>query len=232
MGAQIAQVLAVSGFNVSLMGIEDQALENARERIEQGRFGMLASIERGKLNRAKFEKASARIAYTRSIEEACTDADLVIEAVPEDLALKSEIFSQIDRLTKAEAILASNTAGLSITALSNATSRPERVVGWHWAQPTVVIKLAEIVITPKTDASVIQEIENTARRCGKNPVVINDQPANWGFVTNRIMSLVRYEADRIVAEGVATKDQVDTLLKDCFRWPFGPFESQDQDKYE
>ena len=232
MGAQITQVLATGGFEVSLLGLSDDALAAARKRIEDGRFGLNAGVARGKLERAESLRAAARITYTRSIEEACSGAGLVIEAVPEDLALKSEVFRRIDRLTGPDAVLASNTAGLPITALSNVTTRPERVIGWHWAQPAAVSRLAEIVVTPLTDPSTVERVESMARRCGKNPVVINDQPANWGFVTNRVMSLVRYEAERIVLEGVATREQVDTLLKDCFRWPFGPFEGREQSNYE
>lgn len=232
MGAQIAQVLAVSGIRVSLIGDDEGALADARLRIEDGRFGMRAGVKLGKLSQHDFEQATARLSYTTSLEEACRAVELIIEAVPEDLQLKCRVLAKADALSNADTIFATNSAGLSIATLAAATRRPDRVIGWHWAQPAAVMKLAEIVVTPQTSAAVIREIEDTARRCGKNPIVINDQQDSWGFVTNRIMAVVRSEADRIVAEKVATPEQVDALIKDCFRWPFGPFEGQQQANYQ
>lgn len=232
MGAQIAQVFATHGYEVSLLGIEKQALAGARDRIENGRFGLHASVARGKLTAGEAEQASSHITYTSSYAEACADSTLIVEAVPEKLSLKQEIFAKLGDVAKPEAILASNTAGLSITELASVTSHPERVLGWHWSQPAVVMQLAEIVVTPITDKKVINTVEDTARRLGKNPVVIQDLPGAWGFVTNRIMATIRKEAEQIVADGVATQEQVDTLLRDCFRWPFGPFEGQNQDNIE
>ena len=232
MGAQIAQVLAVSGIEVSLIGDDEDALADARLRIEDGRFGMRAGVKLGKLSQHDFEQATARICYTTSLQEACVGVELIIEAVPEDLQLKCQVLEKADALTNADTIFATNSAGLSIAPLAAATNRPDRVIGWHWAQPAAVMKLAEIVVTPQTSAAVIREIEDTARRCGKNPIVINDQQDSWGFVTNRIMAVVRNEADRIVAEKIATPEQVDALIKDCFRWPLGPFEGQQQANYQ
>lgn len=225
MGSGIAQVLATSGFSVTLHDVDSKTLERARASIEDGAFGMRASVQRRKLSEENFELARARIQYCGDLEQACATADCVVEAVPEDLGLKLKLFKQLDRLTPANAILTSNTAGLPIIALAHVTQRPQLVLGWHWAQPCIVIKLAEIVVHPDTAPEAVDTVVQLAQRCGKHPHVIKDQPLEWGFVTNRIMLKVRQEARKIVDEGVATPEQVDALMKDCFRWPVGIFEA-------
>jgi 3-hydroxyacyl-CoA dehydrogenase len=228
MGSGIAQVLAVSGCDVQLYDISQAALEKARQTIEDGPFGMVASIRRNRLAVEEFELARARINYQHDFAEACAETQCLIEADPEDLALKMRVFKQADRHTPNEAILTSNTAGLPIAGMAYATERPERVLGWHWAQPCIVIKMAEIVIHRETSSDVVEQVVELAKRCGKRPHVINDQPLEWGFVANRIMLKVRQEADKIVREGVATPEQVDALMKDCFRWPVGIYEALKQ----
>lgn len=231
MGSGIAQVLATSGFAVALHDVDSKSLERARITIEDSAFGMRASVKRGKLSEENFEFARARIQYCSDLQQACAAADCVIEAVPEDLGLKLKLFKQIDRLAPAGTILTSNTAGLPIVALAHATQRPHLVLGWHWAQPCIVIKLAEIIVHPDTAPEAVDTVVQLAQRCGKNPHVIKDQPLEWGFVTNRIMLKVRQEARNIVDEGIATPAQVDALMKDCFRWPVGIFEALDTLKH-
>jgi len=224
MGSGIAQVLAVSGFDVFLHDIDATALERAREAIVNGPFGMRASVARQRLSIDDFELSQARIRYCRDLDEACSATDCLIEAVPEDLALKMSVFKCFDRLTPPNAVLTTNTAGLPIAAMAYATDRPQRVLGWHWAQPCIVMKMAEIIVHPGCAPDAVTMVEQLARTCGKNPHVVKDQPREWGFVANRIMLRVRREALAIVDEGVATPEQVDALLKDCFRWPVGVFE--------
>jgi 3-hydroxybutyryl-CoA dehydrogenase len=224
MGSGIAQVLAVSGIDVDLHDIDSAALERAQRTIEDGPFGMRASVARKKLSPDDFEIARNRIRYCPTLEEACAAAECLIEAVPEDLALKMQMFKKFDRLAPQEAILTSNTAGLPIAAMAYATERPQLVMGWHWAQPCIVIKMAELIVHRETAPEAVDLVQQLARRCGKNPHVVKDQPREWGFVANRIMLQVRREAQKIVDEGVATPDDVDALVKDCFRWPVGIFE--------
>ena len=226
MGAGIAQALAVGGCIVRLTDISPKAIAAGMERIEHGRFGLARAVARGKLDAAAASAALARIQPTASDADACAGVDAVVEAIPEDLTLKCSLFRRVDALAPPHAILASNTAGLPITALAWATGRPDRVIGWHWAQPAPIMRLAEIITHPSCTPSTIELICDVARRCDKNPVVIKDQPEIWGFVANRINRAVRIEAARVVAEGIATEDQVDTIMKDCFRWPMGPFEMQ------
>ena len=111
----------------------------------------------------------------------------------------------------------------SIAALAAATDRPGHVIGWHWASPAFVMKFAEIVVTKETDEGVRDTVVGIAGRCGKNPVVVNDNPMAWGFVANRIYFAMMNEATRVVNEGVATHEEVNQLMVDCYRWPVGPF---------
>ena len=157
-----------------------------------------------------------------SFDEAAA-TDLVVEAVPERLDLKIKVFRDLDRVAPPTTILASNTSGLPITALAAATDRPDRVIGWHWASPAPVMKLAEIVVTPTTSDATIATVTEVARACGKNPIVVKDNPLTWGFVANRVYFAMIREAQRVVDEGIATRDDVDQLMMDCFRWPSGPF---------
>jgi 3-hydroxyacyl-CoA dehydrogenase len=224
MGAQIAQVLATGGCAVRMYDVEEAQLGRALERIEHSRFGLRRGVERGKLTVEQAEAALARISTTTSLEHACRDADMVVEAVPEDIGLKIEVFRQIDELAPPHAILTSNTAGLPISALAHATTRPERVMGWHWFQPCAVMALAELIVHPSTSREVCEDIVRAAKQAGKRPQVVKDQPFKWGFVANRISIAARREALKIVREGLATEEQVDAIMRDGYRWPVGPFE--------
>ena len=117
----------------------------------------------------------------------------------------------------------SNSSGFPIAALAAATDRPDRVVGWHWASPAPVMKLAEIVRAPSTSDETTATIVRLAAGAGKHPVVVKDAPTSWGYVANRVYFAMVREAQRVVQEGVAGRDEVDQLMVDCFRWPTGPF---------
>lgn len=225
MGAGIAQSLAVAGCHVLLTDLDEGVLARAREAMRSGRFGLDSAVQRGKLGADEAEQAAKRVTYVTDLaaSEGLHDIGLAVEAVPEDLALKVTVFRRLDALLPARAILASNSSGFAIAALAAATDRPDRVIGWHWASPAPVMRLAEIVRTAQTSAETVERVERLARRAGKNPVVVNDAPTNWGYVANRVYAAAYREASRVVEEGVATPEQVDRLLVDCFRWPAGPF---------
>jgi 3-hydroxybutyryl-CoA dehydrogenase len=222
MGGGIAQVCAIAGFDVVCSDIKAEALVAAREHATTGRFGMENAITRGKLTREDADAALARITFIESFD-AVANTDLVIEAVPERIGLKVKVFRDLDRAAPAGTILASNTSGLPIEALAAATDRPDRVLGWHWASPAPVMKLAEILATRDTSDATIATVKDTAAKCGKNPVVVKDNPMEWGFVANRVYFAMVREAQRVVDEGIATRDEVDQLMMDCYRWPSGPF---------
>jgi 3-hydroxybutyryl-CoA dehydrogenase len=222
MGSGIAQVCVLAGFDVACYDIAPAALEAARSHVTTGRFGLDGAVARGKVTREQADDALARITFTASLETAAA-SDLVIEAVPERLELKVRVFRELDRLAPPATILASNTSGLPIAALAASTDRPDRVIGWHWASPAPVMKLAEIVVTPETSTATIASVTDAATRCGKHPIVVKDNPMQWGFVANRVYFAMAREAQRVVDEGVATRAEVDQLMMDCFRWPSGPF---------
>ncbi len=222
MGGGIAQVCALAGDDVVCYDIAPAALDEALAHATTGRFGLDGAVARGKVTRAEADAALARITFTPEFEAAAT-TDLVIEAVPERLDLKIRVFRDLDRVAPAGTILASNTSGLPIAALAASTDRPDRVIGWHWASPAPVMKLAEIVVTPETSEATVATVTAAATRCGKHPIVVKDNPMQWGFVANRVYFAMVREAQRVVDEGIATRAEVDQLMMDCFRWPSGPF---------
>jgi 3-hydroxybutyryl-CoA dehydrogenase len=222
MGSGIAQTLAQAGFKATCCDVSEDVLEKARADVVSGRYGLDQAVERGKLSREQADAALARLRFTVSLEEAAA-AGLVIECVPESLDLKIKVFRDLDSMAKPETILASNTSGFPVTALAAATERPERVIGWHWASPPPVMRFAEIVVTPSTGEGTTELVCAVARRCGKNPIVVQDFPTQWGFVANRIYFAMVREAQRVVDAGVASREQVNQLMVDCFNWPVGPF---------
>lgn len=224
MGSQIGQVLAVSGCAVRLHDVSADQFPPGLERIEHARFGLRKGVERGKLTAEQAASALRRITTTTDLAAACADADLVVEAVPEDIGLKVRVFRQLDRLAPPRALLVSNSAGLPIAAMAYATDRPEKVLGWHWFQPCAVMPLVEIVVHEGVATAARDAMVAFSARCGKRPQVIRDHAMVWGFVGNRINRAVRMEAARIVAEGIATEEQVDAVMRDGFRWSMGPFE--------
>lgn len=222
MGSGITQVTATAGYTTICHDIDPRALEQGLEHVTTGRYGLERGVERGKLSRDGADAALARLSFSPSFEEAAA-TDLVIEAVPERIDLKIRVFRDLDRAAGESTILASNTSGFPIAAMAAATDRPDRVVGWHWASPAPVMRFAEIVRTRDTSDATITTVSEVATACGKNPIVVNDTPTSWGFVGNRIYFAMVAEARRVVDEGVATADEVDQLMMDCFRWPAGPF---------
>jgi len=223
MGSGIAQVLAQAGHEVHGTDVDDAAVARAVENVTKGRYGFDRAVTRGKLEREAADAALARLHFSTDFERAVREAELVIECVPEQLDLKVKVFRDLDRLAPPETILASNSSGFPLAALAAATNRPERVIVWHWASPPVVMKFAEIVVRDDTDPQVIERVRGLAAEAGKHPVVVKDQPMAWGYVANRVYAAMIQEAARVVAEGVASHEDVNQLMVDCFGWPVGPF---------
>ena len=222
MGSGIAQVTATAGYETVCFDLDPQALERALEHVTTGRYGFDRGVERGKTTREAADAALARLSFTSSFDEAA-GVDLVVEAVPENLELKQKVFRDLDAAAPPATILASNTSGFPIAQIAEVTSRPELVIGWHWASPPVVMRLAEIIRTTVTSDATADTVIVVATACGKNPVVIHDTTSAWGFVANRVYGAMIREANTVVEEGIATREQVDTLMVDCFNWPVGPY---------
>ena len=222
MGSGIAQVLAVAGHHVRCHDVDQGVLDRAAVAVRSGRYGVAGSVERGKLTAAEAEAALDRLHFVAD-RDAALDVDLVIEAIPERLELKLRFWADIDKIAATRAIFASNSSGFPIAALAAVTSRPDRMVGWHWASPAPVMRLAEIVRGPETSETTIDTVVRLATNAGKNPIVVNDTTRAWGYVANRVYAAMAREARQVVDEGIATREQVDQLLMDCYRWPSGPF---------
>lgn len=221
MGSGIANLAAMSGFNVVLRDIEERFLENGMKRID-GFMGK--SVERGKMTEEDKSEILGRITTTTAMED-LKDADLVIEAVLEDMDLKKEVFQQLDEITREDVILATNTSSMSITEIASATKRPERVAGFHFFNPAQLMKLVEIVKGYNTSDETVEELKAVAEKLNKEHVVVNkDTP---GFIVNRVMIPHFIEAIRLLEEGVASAEDIDKAVKFGLNYPMGPFELQD-----
>lgn len=188
MGHGIAQVFAMAGYEVWMRDIDEKILKNALDKIS---WSLNKLYSRGKIEESP-EAILARIHATLDMEEACRDSDFVIEAVPEILDLKKKIFSEIDSIAPARAILASNTSSLPITEIANATQRPDKVVGMHFFNPPVVLKLVEVIKSDYSSENVVQTVISLAKKIGKVPVLVKkDSP---GFIVNRILGAIIHEA--------------------------------------
>ncbi|TDR55846.1 3-hydroxyacyl-CoA dehydrogenase [Halomonas ventosae] len=214
MGQGIAQVLATSGFAVKLYDVADEQLGRARTAIDKG-LGKLVAKE--KLGDADREAALARLDTTTALD-ALRDCEVIIEAAPEQPALKEKLFRDLSRLTH-EAILASNTSSLSLTRLAAVCERPERVVGMHFFNPVPVLKLVEVIRAEQTSDATVARIEKLAADLGKTAVPVGDSP---GFAVNRLLVPMINEAAFLVQEGAATPEAVDEAMKLGAAHPMGP----------
>jgi 3-hydroxybutyryl-CoA dehydrogenase len=216
MGAGVAQVAAEAGLQVLMHDPIPGAVERACERI--GQF-LSRKIEKGQLSAAERSAVLARITDAGSVQQ-LAGAQLVVEAIPEDLDLKREVFRLLDAEAPPTSILATNTSSLSIARIASATAHPERVAGMHFFNPVPLMALVEVVAGPLTNPTVIESLTDLARRLGKTPVVASDTP---GFIVNRVARPFYLEALRIVGEGAAAVEEVDAAMRGIgFR--MGPFE--------
>ena len=216
MGSGIAEVAAKAGFDVVVREIDEAALEAGRNRIVTS---MGRAVDKGKLSPEARDEARERISFTTSLAE-MADRDLVIEAIVEDLAVKSELMGALDRITAPEAIFASNTSSLTITEIAAATQRPDRVVGLHFFNPVPVMKLVEVVRTIATDGGAFDAAYRFARDLGKEPITARD---NSGFVVNLLLVPYMLDAIRQLERGVASIEDIDRGMMLGTGYPMGPF---------
>ncbi len=214
MGQGIAQVLVQSGFAVQLYDVADEQLERARGGIDKG-LGKLVAKE--KLSEADKDAAMVRLATSTALD-ALRDCEVIIEAAPEQPALKEKLFRDLSRLTH-EAILASNTSSLSLTRLAAVCERPERVVGMHFFNPVPVLKLVEVIRAEQTSDATVARIEALTASLGKTAVAIADSP---GFAVNRLLVPMINEAAFLLQEGVASAEDIDESMKLGAAHPMGP----------
>lgn len=223
MGAGIAQSLAVGGCTVTVRDLNDEMIEKARSTIVDGRYGLKRGVERGKTSQADADAALARLSFTMSLDD-LKEVDLVIEAVPEDLALKKKVFAELDGIVDAGAIFASNTSGLAIADINQAVSegRRARFIGMHFFSPAPVMKLVELVHASETSEEAIAAIESLCTRMGKASIRVKDAPGKYGFVANRIYFTAVREAQKVLEEGIASAEDINKAMVAGFNWPVGP----------
>ncbi len=215
MGNGIAQTFAQAGHDVLLKGRSEASLQRAHKNISKSLGRM---VSKGKMDEETQKAIEARIVDTMDFND-LRDSDLIIEVVAEQMPLKKEIFKTLDEVCKPEAILATNTSSLSITEIGAATSRPERVIGLHFFNPVPMMKLVEVISGQLTDPAVHDKALEIAREVGKTPVSVNEAP---GFVVNRILIPMINEGVGILADGVATREDIDEAMKLGANHPMGP----------
>lgn len=215
MGNGVAQVFAQAGIEVLLKGRSNESLAKAHKAMDKNLSRM---VEKGKLQEAEKQAILSRIKDTLSYED-CREVDLVIEAIAEDMAVKVEIFGLLDKICKPETILATNTSSLSITEVAAATNRPDKVIGMHFFNPVPAMKLVEVIKGQLTSAEVHDKVMALAQQIEKVPVSVNEAP---GFVVNRILIPMVNEGIGILADGVASREEIDEAMKLGANHPMGP----------
>ena len=221
MGRGIAHAAALGSYRTILEDILPNALRRAETEM---RANLDKAVEIGKVSASDADAAFARLEYASTVQEAAREADLVIEAVPEELESKIEIFTLLDKICRPITVLASNTSSLSVTEIAGVTYRAKKIVGMHFFNPVHKMKLLEIVRALETDDDTLATAVDVGRRMGKEVVVIKESP---GFVTSRINAMIGNEAFYMLQEGVATAEDIDKALKLGLNHPMGPFELVD-----
>jgi len=221
MGRGIAHAAALGGYRTILEDLLPAALRKAETEI---RANLDKAVELGKVTAPDADSAFNRIEYAGSAGEAAREADLVIEAVPEEMESKIEIFTLLDKICRPATILASNTSSLSVTEISSVTYRARKCVGMHFFNPVHKMKLLEVVRALETDEDTLATAVEVGKRMGKEVVVIKESP---GFITSRINAMIGNEAFYMLQEGIASATDIDKALKLGLNHPMGPFELVD-----
>lgn len=220
MGHGIVQTLAQTGYDVLMKGRSDHSVNRAMQTIEKS---LNRLVEKGKMEQSGKEESMRRISTTLDYQD-CKEHDLFIEAVAEDMDVKLGIFKELESVCRPDAILATNTSSLSITQVATVSRHPERVIGMHFFNPVPVMKLVEVIKGQLTDENVHARIVELCKSIGKTPVSVNEAP---GFVVNRILIPMINEGVGILADHVASREEIDTAMKLGANHPMGPLELAD-----
>ncbi|HJP93416.1 MAG TPA: 3-hydroxyacyl-CoA dehydrogenase family protein [Pyrinomonadaceae bacterium] len=220
MGHGIAQVAAAAGFRVLLSDVDRDSLARGVRKIETN---LAKGIQLGKLTEDDRDRTLQHIHGTTKLQE-CAAGDLIIEAAPENLDLKREVLRKIEAASEHRFIFASNTSSLSITAIASSSKRPEAVIGMHFFNPVHIMRLIEIVVGEKTSAETVETVERVARKMRKEPIVVKDVP---GFASSRLGVALGLEAMRMLEQGVASVQDIDTAMELGYNHPMGPLKLTD-----
>ena len=215
MGNGIAHTAAASGFDVTLVDVTDELLTRAVSTITAN---LQRGVDKGKMTADERDAIVGRIKPTTDMKTV-GDADIVIEAIIENVDAKTKLFSTLDEVTRPDCILASNTSSISITKIAAATKRPDKVIGMHFMNPVPVMTLVEVIRGIATSDETWMKVENLAKRMGKTPIEVNDYP---GFISNRVLMPMINEAIFALYEGVATRESIDGVMKLGMNHPMGP----------
>jgi 3-hydroxybutyryl-CoA dehydrogenase len=221
MGRGIAHAAALGGYRTILEDLLPNTLRKAGSEI---RANLNRAVELGKVDATEADAAFSRLEYAGSVDEAAREADLVIEAVPEEMESKIEIFTMLDKICRPTTILASNTSSLSVTEIASVTYRAKKCVGMHFFNPVHKMKLLEVVRALETDDDTLAAAVEVGKRMRKEVVVIRESP---GFITSRINAMIGNEAFYMLEEGIASAEDIDKALKLGLNHPMGPFELVD-----
>src|SRR5215475_3747070 len=221
MGRGIAYAAALGGYRTILEDVMPETLEKGMAWIRQS---LDEGVQRGKVEAAARDTALALIETSSSVENVCREADFLIEAVPEEMELKLELFTLFDKFAKPQAVLASNTSSLSVAEMAEMTYRPELCVGMHFFNPVPKMRLIEVVRAPKTSDATISRCREVGARMGKEVVVVKESP---GFITSRVNALIGNEAFAMLEAGLASAEDIDKALKLGLNHPMGPFDMVD-----
>jgi 3-hydroxybutyryl-CoA dehydrogenase len=221
MGHGIAQVSAMAGHDVRLNDVDEDRIESGIDSIEENLDG---GVERGKVTEDERDAALDRIEAASDLDTAVSDADLVVEAVPEDMDLKKNVFTDVEASAPEDAIIGSNTSSLSVTELASALERPARAVGLHFFNPPHIMNLVEVVIAEQTSERVEQAAVEYVEGLDKEAVVVRDSA---GFASSRLGVALGLEAIRMVESGVATVEDIDTAMEEGYSHPMGPLKLTD-----
>tara|TARA_B100000401_G_scaffold87909_1_gene55988 strand:- start:3503 stop:4351 length:849 start_codon:yes stop_codon:yes gene_type:complete len=220
MGNGIAQVSSCAGYRVTMIDIKEEFLEKGMNTINNS---LNKLVSKGKMSEIEAQSAISRIS-TSTDKSSASNADLVVEAIPEVLSYKTSLFAELDSLCKPEAILATNTSSISIDSIASSTNRPDRVIGMHFMNPVPIMKLVEIINGSDTSDEVNNAVVNAAEKMGKTALSCNDSP---GFVSNRILCPMINEAILTLEEGVAEPEAIDGIMKLGMNHPIGPLALSD-----
>ncbi len=221
MGHGIAQVLALAGVSVRLFDVSTGALEHAQGRI---RANVQKGIDRGKVDAAEGAQALERVTTTDDLSKATRGVQVVVEAIPERIELKREVFGSLGEATGPDVLLATNTSSLPITEIAAAARHPERVVGMHFFNPVHIMKLVEVVRADQSSPEAVSSALDLARRLGKEPIDVKDSP---GFASSRLGLVIGLEAIRMLESGVASAEDIDKAMTLGYGFPMGPLRLTD-----
>jgi len=222
MGGGIAQIMAVAGFTVVVRDLNDEIIEATRDAIFESKWGMKRAVEVGKMPFDTCVEAMQRVSFTTDVR-GLADCDVVIEAVPEKLDLKQRVFAELDEIVKPEAIFASNTSGFVIEEIAKDVleSRKQQFAGMHFFNPVPVMKTCEVIYTPQTSQETVDTLKAVAEKARKSVPIVKDMPGTYGFIVNRIFAAARREADKLVEDGIASKEDIDAAMIGGRNWPVG-----------